>query len=81
MPESKIIILNLVERLDNVKAVLFVKLLKERLCPLEVHIADNSNIGKEILGKKDLHLNPRGSGKLAINFIKKPQELACKKLT
>ena len=45
---------------------------------LEVHIVDNGNIVKKSLGKKGLHLNLKGSGKLAINFIKKSR--TCKKM-
>ena len=59
---------------------MFVKLLNERLCSLEVHIVDNSNISKESLGTKVFHLNPKGSGEVAINFIKKNEELAKKKM-
>ena len=70
LPESKIIILNIIERTDNGKKVLFVKRLNKHLCSLEVDIVDNSNIGKECLDKKVLHLNPRRSGKIAINLIK-----------
>ena len=71
LPENKIIILSIIERLDNGKAALSVKRLNKDLCPLKVDIIGNSNIGKESLGKKGLDLHPRGSGMLAINFIKK----------
>lgn len=40
------------------------------MCSLEVDIVDNSNISKECLDKKVLHLNPRRSGKITINLIK-----------
>ena len=53
-----------------VKKVLFDKRLNKHLCSLEVDIVNNSNIGKECLDKKVLHLNPRRSGKIAINLIK-----------
>ena len=55
-------------RLDNGKAVL----------SLAVDIVDNGNRVKESLGKKGLHLNLKGSGKLEINFIKKSR--TCKKM-
>lgn len=45
------------------------------MCSLEVHIVDNSNISKESFGTKAFHLNPKGSGKVAINFIKKMKNL------
>ena len=40
-------------------------------CFLDVDIVENSNIGKESLSKNEIHLNPRGSDKSAIKFIKK----------
>ena len=45
--DSKIIISNIMERLDNGKAALRVKRLNEHLCSLEIDIVDNANIGKE----------------------------------
>ena len=75
LPESKIIISNIIERLGNRKVALSLKQLNEHLCSLKVDTVDNSNIGKESLGKKGLHLSPKGSGKLAINFMKKIKNL------
>ena len=66
---------NIIERLDNGKATLSVKRLNKHLCSLEVDIFDNSKIGNERLDKKGLHLNPRGSGKIVIRFIKKIKNL------
>ena len=42
---------------------LYLLRLNKRLRSLDVDIADNKNIGKESLGKKGLHLNPRDSDK------------------
>ena len=70
LPEKKKIS-NIIEILDNDKAALSVK----RLCPHEVDIVEKSKISKESLGKKGLHLNPRGSGKSEINFITKIKNL------
>ena len=42
---------------------LYLLRLNKRLRSLDVDIADNKNIGKESLGKKGLHLNPRSSDK------------------
>ena len=39
------------------------------LCQLNVHVLDNSNIHKEHLGKNGLHLNRRGTGRLALNIM------------
>ena len=78
-PESTIIISNIIDRLDNGEAALSAKRLNEHLCSLEVEIIDYSNIGKESLGKKGLHLNSRGSGKLTKSCIKKIKNLQINK--
>ena len=75
LPESKIIISNITERPDTGKAALSIKRFNKYLYSLHLDIVDNSNTDKENLGKKGLHLNLRGSGKLAINFIKKIKSL------
>ena len=36
---------------------------------------DNSNISLEHVGKQGLHLNPHGTGKLAVNIIKTLKQL------
>ena len=50
--ESKIIILNVTERLNNGKAVLSVKRSKEHFCSLEIDTVDNSNIANYSLVKR-----------------------------
>ena len=42
---------------------LYLLRLNKGVCSLDVDITDNKNIGEESLGKKGLHLNPRGSDK------------------
>ena len=55
-------------RLDDKKA-------NNTLCELAILLKDagniicNDNVDSSCLGKKGLHLNPKGSGRLAINFI------------
>ena len=39
------------------------------LCQLNVHVLDNSNIHEEHRGKNGLHLNRRGTGRLALNIM------------
>ena len=58
LPDSKIIISNIIERLDNGKVVVTAKWLKEQLLCLWIDIANNSNISKESLDKKELYRNP-----------------------
>ena len=64
-----------IDRTNDGKASLTIKGLNNHFSSLEVNITDNSNIGKECLGREDLHLIERGSGKLLINFINKMKSL------
>ena len=68
LPERNVIISNLITRTNNGKASLGVIKTNEHLRGLEMHIIDNGNITSNELNKGGLHLNPRGLGKLAINF-------------
>ena len=57
------------------KASLTVRNLSNHFNSLKLDIVDNSTIGKECLDKKGFHLNKRGTGKVAINFINKIRSL------
>lgn len=70
LPSSKVIISNLIQRTCNGIASLAIAKLNEHLSNLELDIIDKSNISNDCLVRKGLHLNERGYGKLAINFIK-----------
>ena len=69
--ENNIVISNLITRTDNGKASLTVIKTNEHLNGLQMDIIDNGNITSNELNKGGLHLNPRGLGKLAINFIRR----------
>ena len=69
LPESKVIISNIINRFDNAKATLTVSRLNEHLNSLKLDVIDNRNISIDLLGKKGLHLNSKGVGKLALNLI------------
>ena len=69
-PECKIIISQPVRRTDSGKATLTLNNLNKLLAELDVDKIDNSNIDVSCLGKRGLHLNSIGTGKLALNFIK-----------
>ena len=56
-------------RLDNNKANNTLLKLATLFKHMESNIITNDNIDASCLGKKGLHLNPKGSGRLAINFI------------
>ena len=70
LPHCNVIISGLVNRYDNGKAQLTVERTNERLINTGIQIIDNSNIERIHLGRKGHHLNPHGTGKLAMNFIK-----------
>ena len=69
LPESNVIISNLITRTDNGKASLIVIKTNEHLPGLQMDINNNGNITSSELNKGVLHLNPRVFGKLAINFF------------
>ena len=71
LPESNVVISNLIARTDNDKASLTVIKTNEHLHGLQMDVIDNGNITSGELNKGGLRLNPRGSGKLVINFIRR----------
>ena len=71
---SNIVIYNLI-RTDNVEASLTVIKTNEHLHGLQMDIIDNGNITSNELNEGGLHLNPRGLGKLAINFISRIKKI------
>ena len=71
LSDSNFVISNLITRTDNGIASLRVIKTNEHLHGLQMSIIDNGNITSNELNKGGLHLNPRGLGKLAINFIRR----------
>ena len=69
LPESNVVISDLITRTDNGKASLTVIKTNEHLHGLQMDVINNGNITSNELNKGGLHLNLRGLGKLAINFI------------
>ena len=76
LPGNNVSISNLITRTDNSKATLTVIKPNENLDGLQMDINDNGNITSNELDKGGLHLNPRGLGKLAFNFIRRIKKLA-----
>ena len=76
LPESNVVISNLITRTDNGKASLTVIKTNEHLHGLQMDIIDNGNITSNELNKGGLHLNPRGLGNLAINFLRRIKKFA-----
>ena len=56
-------------RCDNMKANHTLRSLEEKLKASTFKIVSNANIDGTCLGKKGLHLNNKGAGRLAINYI------------
>ena len=56
-------------RLDNMKANTVLRELSQWLKFFTNNVIDNNNIDGTCIGKKGLHLNAKGSGRLAINLI------------
>ena len=71
LPESNVIISNLIARTDNDKASLTVIKTNEHLHGLQMDVIDNGNINSNELNRGGLHLNSRGFGKLAISFVRR----------
>ena len=56
-------------RIDHQKARLTILRLRQKLLNLNIDVINNENINDEHLGQKGLHLNNRGSGRLAMNYL------------
>ena len=69
LPNCKIIFSGLINRYDDAKAQLTVNRVNEKMSEKGMYVINNSNIVRSHLGKKGLHMNPHGTGKLAINII------------
>ena len=71
LPTCKVTLSNVIQRTDEPKASITINHLNEHLNELNLSLVDNSNINGSCLTRKGLHLNDKGYGKLAINFLKK----------
>ena len=69
LPGVNILLSNPVLRLDDHKANNTLRKLSELFKLMKYNIIYNENVDASCLGKRGLHLNAKGSGRLAINFI------------
>ena len=70
LPYCKIVISTPTYRSDNARASLTIKHVNDYLLEMmDSDIIDNGNINGTHLGKKGLHLNVKGTGRLAMNII------------
>ena len=56
-------------RLDNPKAGFVLRQVADKLLELNINCVNNDKIDASCVGRAGLHLNTRGAGKLAVNFI------------
>ena len=75
LPNCQVIFSQPTLRVDNGKAALTLHHLNEHISELNLDVVNNSNIKVKHIGQKGLHLNPKGKGRLALNFIHKIRDL------
>ena len=69
LPESRVILSCPTQRWDNRQAARVVFDLRKKLINLNVPLILNLNISDDHLSEGGLHLNAKGSGRLAINIM------------
>ena len=62
-------------RVDNGKAALTLHRLNEHFSELNLDVVNNGNIKVKHIAQTCLHLDPKGKGRLALNFIYKIRSL------
>ena len=75
LPNVKVFISCPVLRSDNAKASLTITRLRSMILNLGEDIIIHENIDSSCLGKAGLHLNAKGTGRLAMNFISLMRQL------
>ena len=70
LPNCRIVLSKPTIRHDHGKANLTIRNVNKHLQNLELECNDNNNINAEHHGQKGLHLNPKGKGRLVLNFLK-----------
>ena len=70
LPSCKVYLSSPTLRLDNPSAGFVLCQVSDMLKHLDIDIINNDNINASFVGRAGLHLNMRGAGKLASNFIK-----------
>ena len=69
LPSCRIVLLKPIIRHDDGKTNLTIRNVNKHLSALQSECIENANISSQHLGRKGLHLNPKGKGRLALNFI------------
>ena len=75
LPNVKIYLSCPVLRMDDAKANLTLRHFINKLKALNIDVIINDNVDVTCLGKAGLHLNPKGSGRSAMNFLSQMRRL------
>ena len=70
LPQCRVIFSALINRFDDTKAQQTVMLINKNMVNRGLRVVDNTNITQMHLGRKGLHLNPRGTSRLAMNMLR-----------
>ena len=66
--QNRIVETDIIRHNDG-KANLTIRNVNKHLSPLQSECIENDNISSQHLGRKRLHLNPKGEGRPALNFM------------
>ena len=69
LPICRVIVSKPTVRIDHEKANLTLRNVNKNLETLNLEYIENVNINAQHLGRKGLHLNLKGKGRLALNFL------------
>ena len=69
LPNCRVIVSKPTVRIDHGKANLTLRNVNKNLETLNLECIENGNISAQHLGRKGLHLNSKGKGRLALNFL------------
>ena len=75
-PAAKLVFSTVIDRYDDMGAAKVVRDLYSKMMHLDTPLIDNSNIIRDHVGRRGLHLNFGGSAKLASNFINMLQKFS-----
>ena len=70
LPSCRIVLSKLIIRHDNGKANLTIRNVNKHLSALQSESIESDNISSQHLGRKGLHLTPKGKVRLALNSMK-----------
>ena len=74
LPRCRILLSKPIIRNEDEKVSITIRNVNKHFLPLQSKCIENDNISSQYLGRKVLHLNPKGKGRLALNFLKEIQK-------